>query len=90
MKKIILTSIVALAAGTALMAAVNPAGCKGCHGQNFEKKALGKSAIVANMTHEEIANHHGTSREVVSRMLKKFEKEGLVTLARKEIHLLKL
>ena len=56
MKKIVLTSIVALAAGTALMAAaVNTAGCKGCHGQNFEKKALGKSVIVANMTHDEIA-----------------------------------
>lgn len=41
-----------------------------------------------SMTHEEIANHHGTSREVISRMLKKFEKEGIVSLARKEIHLL--
>jgi len=55
MKKIVLTSIVALAAGTVLMAGVNAAGCKGCHGQNFEKKALGKSAIVSNMTHDEIA-----------------------------------
>ncbi len=55
MKKIILTSIVALAAGTALMAAVNPSACKGCHGLHFEKHALGKSKIVKNMTHEEIA-----------------------------------
>ena len=55
MKKIVLTSIVALAASTAMMAAVNSAACKGCHGQNFEKHALGKSAIVKNMTHDEIA-----------------------------------
>ncbi|NOX14596.1 MAG: cytochrome C [Epsilonproteobacteria bacterium] len=56
MKKIVLTSIVALAASTALMAGVNPAVCAGCHGQNFEKKALGRSDIVANMTHKEIAS----------------------------------
>jgi len=55
MKKIVLTSIVALAASTAMMAAVNSATCKGCHGQNFEKHALGKSDIVKNMTHDEIA-----------------------------------
>ena len=41
-----------------------------------------------SMTHEEIANHHGTSREVISRLLKKFEKEGLLSLSRKEITML--
>jgi len=55
MKKIVIASIAALAVSSTLMAAVNTAGCKGCHGQNFEKKALGKSKIVANMTHDEIA-----------------------------------
>ena len=55
MKKLILTSIVTLAASSALMAGVNPATCKGCHGVNFEKKALGRSEIVANLTHDEIA-----------------------------------
>jgi len=54
-KKLILTSIVTLAASSALMAGVNPAACKGCHGANWEKKALGKSKVVANMTHDEIA-----------------------------------
>ena len=48
-------------------------------------KSLESKTIM--MTHEEIANHHGTSREVISRMLKKFEKEGLLTLSRKEITL---
>ena len=30
--------------------------CKGCHGLHFEKHALGKSKIVANMTQEEVSN----------------------------------
>jgi cytochrome c-type protein NapB len=55
MKKLVLTSIVALAASTALMAAVNPAACAGCHGASFEKHALGKSKVVKDLTHEEIA-----------------------------------
>ena len=54
MKKIV-TTIVALSATTALMAGVNAGACKGCHGQNFEKKALGKSKIVSDMTHADIA-----------------------------------
>jgi cytochrome c-type protein NapB len=54
MKKIV-TSIVALTATTALMAGVNAGACKGCHGQNFEKKALGKSKDVSAMTHADIA-----------------------------------
>ncbi|WP_054741039.1 Crp/Fnr family transcriptional regulator [Cellulosilyticum ruminicola] len=37
------------------------------------------------LIHEMIANHLGSSREVVSRILKKFEKEGLVTLTRGHI-----
>ena len=34
------------------------------------------------MTHEMIASHLGTSREVVSRLLKRFEKEGRIRLSR--------
>ena len=34
------------------------------------------------MTHDEIARHLGSAREVVSRMLKYFEREGLVALGR--------
>ena len=51
----IITSIVAITATTALMAGVNAGACKGCHGQNFEKKALGKSKVVSAMTHADIA-----------------------------------
>ncbi len=28
--------------------------CKGCHGKNFEKKALGKSKVVKDMSKKEI------------------------------------
>ena len=57
MKKIVLASIVALAAGSTLMAAaVNPAACAGCHGASFEKHALGRSKVVQNMTHAQIAS----------------------------------
>lgn len=39
-------------------------------------------------THQKIANDLGTSREVVSRLLKDFERQGRVALARNEITLL--
>ena len=37
------------------------------------------------MTHDQIAKYIGSAREVVSRMLKYFEKEGLVELSRGEV-----
>jgi cytochrome c-type protein NapB len=55
MKKIVIASIATLALATASMAAVNGAACAGCHGKNFEKKALGKSKIVKDLSHAEIA-----------------------------------
>jgi len=42
-----------LLAATALYA-VNVAACTGCHGKEFEKKAMGASKVVKDMTHEEI------------------------------------
>ena len=35
-----------------------------------------------HMTHEKIANHMGTAREVVTRMLRYFQSEGMVKLSR--------
>ncbi len=32
----------------------NEAGCKGCHGANFEKAAMGKAKVITEMTAEEI------------------------------------
>lgn len=40
------------------------------------------------ITHERIANHLGTAREVVTRMLRYFQSEGMVRLARGTIELL--
>ena len=34
------------------------------------------------ITHEKIANHMGTTREVVTRMLRYFQSEGMVRLTR--------
>jgi len=52
MNKIILGTLVC---GVAAFGAVNLGACKGCHGQNFEKAALGKSKIVSNMTKAEVS-----------------------------------
>ncbi|TEY00921.1 Crp/Fnr family transcriptional regulator [Campylobacter sp. US33a] len=41
------------------------------------------------LTHEEIANHLGSAREAISRILKEMEKQGEISLGRKEITLLK-
>jgi len=38
-------------------------------------------------THQQIAGDLGTSREVVSRLLKEFEQQGLVSLSRGHIRL---
>lgn len=45
-----------------------------------ERLRTGKEAL--SVTHDEIARNMGSAREVVSRMLKYFEKEGIVTLSR--------
>ena len=39
------------------------------------------------ITHEKIANHMGTAREVVTRMLRYFQSEGMVILNRGTIGL---
>ncbi|MDZ4910576.1 helix-turn-helix domain-containing protein, partial [Clostridium perfringens] len=42
------------------------------------------------ITHENIANELGSSREVISRILKKFEKEGNIEVFRGKIKLINL
>ena len=39
------------------------------------------------LTHEKIANHLGTAREVVTRMLRYFQSEGMVQLRRGVVEL---
>ena len=40
------------------------------------------------LTHEQIAVQLGSAREVISRMLKKFEKEGSIQMARGEVEII--
>jgi cytochrome c-type protein NapB len=55
MKKIVISSIAALTVASTLMAGVNGAACAACHGKDWEKAALGKSKIVKDLSHAEIA-----------------------------------
>ena len=43
---------------------------------------------VLKITHEKIANHMGTAREVVTRMLRYFQSEGYVKLTRGTIEVI--
>ena len=47
----------------------------------MEESAVENSTAL-KITHEEIANHLGTAREVVTRMLRYFQSEGMVRLSR--------
>ena len=54
-----------------------------------EESALEQTSLLIT-THEKIAAHLGTAREVVTRMLKYFQSEGMVRLTRGAIELLDL
>lgn len=43
---------------------------------------------IISMTHEQIANHLGTAREVVTRMLRHFVSDGIIEVSRKGINIL--
>jgi CRP/FNR family transcriptional regulator len=51
-----------------------------------ESKLVGSDTLV--ITHEKIANHIGSAREVISRMFKYFQKEGIISVSRKGIVIL--
>jgi cytochrome c-type protein NapB len=53
MKKTIITLAAVAVTSTSVFAA-GTAACKGCHGQEFEKKAMGKSKVVKDMSKDEI------------------------------------
>jgi len=55
MKKIVIASIATLALVTAASAAVNGKACSACHGADWSKHAMGKSKVVSEMTHADIA-----------------------------------
>jgi cytochrome c-type protein NapB len=56
MKKLITTVALGAMLATSSAYAVSIAVCAGCHGQNFEKSAMGKSKIVQDMSLKDIVN----------------------------------
>lgn len=48
------------------------------------------NSLDINITHDYIANNLGSSREVISRMLKGFEKEGIISIFRGKLTILDL
>jgi CRP/FNR family transcriptional regulator len=46
-----------------------------------------ENSMTLKITHERIANHMGTAREVVTRMLRYFQSEGMVSLTRGTIQI---
>ena len=52
----------------------------------LEESDLEQSDVL-RLTHEKIANHLGTAREVVTRMLRYFQSEGMVNLSRGAVEL---
>lgn len=56
--------------------------------QFLQKRCEVMGTQTLNMTHDQLAQELGTAREVISRLLKKMEAEGLVALGRNKITLL--
>lgn len=56
----------------------------------YLKQQAGKLGPHLHITHQQIANDLSSSREVISRLLKKMEKNGVLTLHRNSIELLSL
>lgn len=55
--------------------------------QRLAAALLGRGQNLS-MTHQQLANELGTVREMVSRLLRRFEREGWVALSRERIHIL--
>jgi len=88
MRKVL--SVVAYFALVATSASANMTVCKGCHGDNFEKQALGKSKVVKDMTKEEIAKalkgfkegtYGGAMKGIMQRQTEKYSDEELEEMA---------
>jgi CRP/FNR family transcriptional regulator, anaerobic regulatory protein len=56
----------------------------------FKKQQVACGCSELKLSHQEIANDLNTSREVISRLLKKMEQQGLIKLNRNNITVLKL
>lgn len=54
----------------------------------LREKTQASGSSLVNLTHEQIANELGTARVVISRLLKKLERDGRVLLYRHQIRIL--
>lgn len=54
----------------------------------LKRKATLNNTNIVFKSHQEIANELGSSREVISRLLKKLEKEGKITLSQRQIKII--
>jgi len=54
------------------------------------EESMIENTTVLKITHEVIASHLGSAREVVTRMLKYFQNEGMVKLTRGTIEILNM
>lgn len=55
--------------------------------QRLARLLLAKDAVVITVTHQQLADELGSVREIVSRLLKGFAAQGLVSLAREQLTL---
>ncbi len=58
-----------------------------CPSDSFLEEAAIEDTNILKITHETIGNHLGNPREVVTRMLKYFQNEGMVKLSRGTIEI---
>ncbi len=54
----------------------------------LQEQMVIEGSVILEITHEKIAAHLGTAREVVTRMLKYFQNDGIVALSRGTIEIL--
>ena len=55
--------------------------------QRLAKRLLAADGFVINVTHQQLADELGSVREIISRLLKGFAAQGLVTLGREQLRI---
>ena len=74
------------------VASANIALCQGCHGQQFEKKAMGKSKVVKDMSKKEIieamqgykaGTYGGAMKKIMEGQVKKLSNKDIEAIASK-------
>ena len=70
----------------AIKSSIDLASCKSCHGQNFEKSALGQSKVVRDMTRDEVsAALIGYKNGTYGRSMKNMMKNHVIMYTNKEL-----